>query len=102
MNGADTPVSEANRLKIAQQKELRSKQTPVQKIEGLIRQHKFAKNEPDKARAEVELKKYALELYKKDPQLISLSIRNKEIAEQVKTIVKEDLRQRGFDHSFER
>jgi len=82
--------AETHRLKILSEKQAKEELTPLEKLNSLLRDHKFARNAYDKSQTEVDLRKYAQEIYKQDPDFTNLKLRDKEAAETLRTFLEEE------------
>ncbi|MBN9344193.1 MAG: hypothetical protein BGO76_00430 [Caedibacter sp. 38-128] len=92
--------AEAHRLKILSEKQAKEDPTSSEKLNSLLRDHKFARNAYDKTQTEAALRRYAQELYKQDPDFTSLKLRDKEAAEALRTLLEKE--SKAIDKSFSR
>ncbi len=82
--------------------QLKSDQTPIERIKALIHEQKSARTSAEKAKAETNLKNYAQELYKQDPTFKSIRDKDIEITKQIRAILFEKVRSKQIDRGYER
>ena len=93
---------ESKKHKTQSDQQLKSNQTPIEKIKFLINEQKTARTSAEKEHVKANLKKYAQELYKQDPTFKSIRDKDMELTKQIRAILFENNKEKVITKQLER